>query len=140
MRTKAKKHRASPAINAIGLVLAVALLAFGLAKNPPARIGEAADRSLAAAMVSISAGVAPNPDNTLAQELQTQAQQLQAQEKAAQQRASAQSPLDSLGLYSLLASLALLFLVGANFYFDWKRQRATGGASKSLLIDLKARR
>lgn len=137
-----KKKRGSLAISAFGLVLAVGFLGYAVSTNTPALFAQAAENSLAAASVSVNAGVAPNPDNTLAQQLQAKEQQLDAeQQQVTQVQQAEDSPsalFGSLGFYSLLASIALFLLVAMNFYFDWRRGRKSAGtAARPLSVDLR---
>lgn len=141
MRTRMVNKKGVSAVNTAGLAVAVLLFGYSLVLVPPAALVQDAQHSLAAAAVSISAGVPANPDNTLAQQLQEKAAQLDAQQQHIQQLEQSLGGSDQLALYSLLASLVLLLLVAANFYFDWRRSRSTGGAlTRALSVDLRTLR
>lgn len=130
------------AVNIAGLTVFVALLSYSVVLVAPSVFAGNEASSMAAASVSIDAGVAANPDNTAAQQLKEKAAQLDVQQQHIQQlQQSLNESLrarDSLGLYSLISSALLLLLVSANFYFDWRRSRGKGGVlTKSLSIDLR---
>ena len=78
-----------------------------------------------AQVVGVSAGVLPNPDNTIAGQLQQKEENLNEREN---ELAAREAVLNSNGAgasvsfnYSLLGELMLLSLISANFYFDYRR-------------------
>ena len=80
--------------------------------------------------VGITVGVAPNPYNTLAAQLDQQQTQLnqQAADLAAREAAFASStaeaaPSSPVLWYLMVAIAVLAILVLLNFYFDWRRRR-----------------
>ena len=107
------------------LTLAVFLFAFAMLTSTPASLLENTQTMFAAVGVTIA--VAPNPYNTVAQQLSAKETQLTQKEAqlTAQEQALSNSPSasDRYGFYSLCMSAVLLVLVGLNFYFD--RRRAT---------------
>jgi hypothetical protein len=142
MRRRANS-RSSEFVNALGLTIAIAACAYALIVGTPEDLAHSAAESLAAASVSISAGVAPNAENTLAAELTEKERQLTAREDALTQReasVSSENPwgANALGLYSLIASIALFILVGLNFYFD-RRRFKPGTVQRALMVDLRLR-
>lgn len=137
MRTRVQRKKGIGAVNFAGIVVAASLFGYSL---PAVSVPVQAMYSLAAASASLSVGVAPNPDNTLAQQLDAKAAQLDVQQQHIQQlqQSLRSSSNDTLGLYSLLASVLLLLLIAANFYLDWRRDRGGGGMlTKSLSVDLR---
>lgn len=113
-----------------GLTLGVAVLLLGYSTSvaPPEHVAREARQLLANAVVGISTGVAPNPYNTLAAQLDSKQQELDEREsrlerlesKAIEREQDAQW-----AFYSLVASALLFLLVAANFYFDARRSRIT---------------
>lgn len=80
---------------------------------------------MGAASVSISAAIAPNPDNTLASQLRAKQEQLDAREASLNSRAqTASDSFSDWGFRAFVLSSVLLVLVALNFYFDMKRARA----------------
>lgn len=137
MRAKRRKKASSIGLNTLGIVAAFAFLIFAFSRNSPALLAQSADSSLAAASMTVSAGVAPNQYNTLAAQLQQKEAQLDQEQNSIQQQSAS---VDMLGVYSLLISLALFILVAFNFYFDWKRSRTPLGSSSPFSVDLSSRR
>lgn len=81
-------------------------------------------------VVSISAGVAENEYNTLAEELDQKERLLDARDRALAERASVEIDDDTVGgkksdlaiVYTTAIGFLLLVLVLLNFYMDWKRR------------------
>ncbi|MFM2330855.1 MAG: hypothetical protein RLZZ26_362 [Candidatus Parcubacteria bacterium] len=115
-------------INLSGGIVAVALLGYALLLASPSELALTARTQLAAASVSISAGVPANPDNTLAGQLEQKSAQLDVQQQHIQdlQQSLSSSANDTLGFYSLIASIFVFLLISVNFYFDWRRSRGQG--------------
>jgi predicted PurR-regulated permease PerM len=89
------------------------------------------------AQVGITVGVAPNPYNTLNDQLAQKQDQLnqEASDLAAQEEAMASTtaqaaPTPAIVWYLVAAIIVILLLVLLNFYFDWRRSHAkTEGVS-----------
>lgn len=142
--TKGNRTKVS-VVNLSGITVAAVLFGYAVSIVPPSVLAHDVSNSLAAASVSVSAGVPPNPINTLNEQLNQKAAQLDVQQKHIQdlqQTLSATaSANDRLGLYSLFASALLLLLVLANFYFDWRRNHGKDDTlAKPLSVDLRALR
>lgn len=136
MRAKRRKKPSATGLNAVGIVAAFAFLIFAFSRNSPALLAQSADSSLAAASMTVSAGVAPNPYNTLAAQLQQKEAQLDQEQNSIQQQSAS---VDMLGVYSLFISIALFVLVAFNFYFDWKRSRRGAAGPSPYSVDLTSR-
>lgn len=94
---------------------------------------------MGAASVSISAAIAPNPDNTLASQLRAKEEQLAAREAALNTRAAAPAlVVTDWGFWAFVLSATLLVLVGLNFYFDMRRAHAFARA-RLFAVDLRTR-
>lgn len=147
MRARTKKKGVRIPFNTVGLVLASSLLAYALSANTYQTLSQATQSFLASASISVSAGVAPNPYNTLAQQLAQEKQRLDAREQQLDQRTQGDvgpsgqgaRPVDMWGFYSLIASFALFVLVAINFYYDRKRT-ALNRVPESLSVDLRTQR
>jgi hypothetical protein len=75
--------------------------------------------------VGITAGVAPNPDNTLAAQFAQKERELGAREDTIDARSGGSvSGTRMLALASFVTSMIVLLLVSANFYMDFRRGRA----------------
>ena len=139
-----KQSATSLKINIVALSLAGVLFGYSASVSPVQNLLPTAHIMLASAVVSISAGVAPNPDNTLQKQLLDQKAALDAREsKLAMREQSSTIPPsvdNSIALYSFALSLLLLILVGVNFYFDWARSRRVSVPARGgLAIDLRRR-
>ncbi|HUO50800.1 MAG TPA: hypothetical protein VMU25_04530 [Candidatus Paceibacterota bacterium] len=121
------------------IALAFALLLVGFVRNSPAALAHSAASSLASASVAITAGVSPNPENTLAAQLTAKEAQLNEQQQSIDAQEKKVASLDMLGLYSLIASAILFVLVAMNFYMDWRRGRFAA-APRQLSVDLRTGR
>jgi predicted PurR-regulated permease PerM len=132
-KRRTKKNIHISRINLSGSVVAVALLGYALSLASPAQLALTARDQFAAASVSISAGVSANPDNSLAEQLKEKSAQLDVQQQHIQelQQSLSTHPNDTLGFYSLIASIFMFLLVSVNFYFDWRRGRGQGGAPRA---------
>ena len=105
----------------------------------------------ASANISLSADVAPNPDNTLAADLQAKQLQLDVREanlSAREKNANSFLSTNFFSLLSLFLSSVLFVLIGLNFYLDVGR-RGTVPRQKelprkevptSLSVDLRTKR
>lgn len=118
-----------------GTILFVATFLFGYAvfsAGPAALVRNAKD-SLAA--VGISASIAPNEYNSVAQQLAEKEARLNREQAdlAAQQR---NNPSSRYAFYSLCVSILLFILVAINFYFDIRRGSTTGKRAR-LSVDLR---
>ena len=113
--------------------LIVAILIFGQIELPHVSLKEMASATYQnlANVASINAGVQPNEYNTLAQQFSEKDQQLSAREQELIQREKAldakyQAEIAATKRTTLLtvggATLVLVLLILANFYFDIKRE------------------
>lgn len=135
---KKKVPKANP-IALIGCAVAIGAFLYAVASDVPSQVAFRVGSSLAAAEVSISAAVPPNPDNTLAAQLQQKEQELDQREQVVKQmeRDAASHPVDSLGLYALIASVVLFLLIGINFFLDMRRRAGKENVlTKTFLVDL----
>ena len=128
-----------------GLVLAIGMLAYALYMIPADSILPDTLDAVAAATVSMSAGVQANPYNSAAEQIKAKEAQLAERENrlTMQETPSTRGGNDTLAVYSLLMSAALFILVGLNFFFDWRRGRAPvreGPATPYLSLDLRRKR
>lgn len=127
--------------NAFVLSLAVLTAGYAYAVSSPS--GMAQQAMLSAASVSISAGVAPNPDNTLAAQFAAKEAELAGREAllAAREAENASFMRDRAGMISLAASVMLFVLVAVNFYFDRRRwvftRRVGAAAGGQFSVDLR---
>ena len=134
MRKTKQKHLGR--LSALTLVLAGVLFVYAFANTGGGPVALRAEHMLAAATVSMSAAIPPNPYNSLAEQLDTKAATLSQREAAVSAR-EAQGGLGSiLGILSFIASIILFILVGANFYFDARRQKI---APSSFIVDVRNR-
>lgn len=124
-------------------VLSLAVLAAGYAYVVSSPAGMAQQAMMSAASVSISAGVAPNPDNTLAAQFAAKEAELGQREAAlaAREAESASDMRDRAGMISLAASIMLFVLVAMNFYLDRRRwgftRRVGTAATGQFSVDLR---
>ena len=126
-------------INTGMLALAAVFLSYtALTATPSSLLGNA-QTMLASAGVGVSVAVAPNPYNTLAQQLSNKEAQLNQQSAflAAQEQtinsSAPTAPANRYGFYSLCVSMALFVLVAINFYFDIRRRdKATPAGTFSV--------
>lgn len=98
----------------------------------PVDLGEymAAKASLAYTSTSMTATITPNPSNTLAAQLQEKEAMLKKKEAELAQKEAALNNVGNIWqnksfLILFLMIFALLFLIVANFFLDFKRQRHT---------------
>jgi len=111
-------------IQASLLALSGLFLWYAFATATPMALLQTAGSMFASAQVSTSASVPPNPYNTLAQQLATKEAELDEREKQMRyfDTVNAGTPdANTLALASFGMSFALLVLVAANFYMDWRR-------------------
>lgn len=104
--------------------LGVLLLAYSTAAAPPSILTGPASDMLASSIVSMSAGVSPNPDNALAAQFAQKEKELEAREALLQKEREAQSTptRDPLPMYTFALSIVLFVLVLLNYYRDWRRE------------------
>lgn len=123
------------------LVLAAALFLYAASMGAPRILVSRASTMLGSAVIGATASVEPNPYNTLAQQLVTKQDELSVREKELALREGQQfaNTSSNLPLYSLMASLALTFLVTLNFYFDWRRSNARPSAPTQQIIKIERR-
>ncbi len=108
-----------------GVILALVLFLYSLSVDSPLSLAQSAPAMLGSAVIGMSAGVTANPDNTAAAQIAQKQAELDAREREVGARAGgAISGTRSLAAASLLTSLLVLVLVSANFYMDWRRERA----------------
>lgn len=126
--------------NTVATLLAILLFVYGLVTLQPSGIAARASAIIGAASVGISANVAPNEINTLAQqfrqkevELATREASVIAQERVARQAGSGVGM--GSGELSLAISLVLLVLIMINFYLDRLRGERSVPAGA---VDLRA--
>ena len=130
-------------INIVALPIATALFVFSVSIAPVQDLIPTATTMLAGAVVSVSAGVASNPDNTLQAQLLQKKNELDTREAqlSERERNTTDKPVssnNSLALYSFLLSLALFILVAINFYMDWARgKKGERTVRQDLAIDLR---
>ena len=123
-----KKLVSKKNMNGAVLLVAFGLFFYAVTVATPQMLASTAQSMLAQA-VGASASVAPNPINTYAKQLTEKETQLNDREKRIaylEERADARkedAPHDPYALASFMTSIALFGLVGANFYFDWRRGR-----------------
>lgn len=123
----------------LGLSVAGAGLTYPLSHGF-APLAQSANSLLASASVSMSANIPPNPQNTLAAQLDAKQAALDAREATLAERESSRLPasaFDLFGVASFIMSLFLFVLVGTNFYLDERRAlRAQQGV---FSVDLRGR-
>ncbi len=126
-------------VHGLALGAGALLLAYSFSIATPEHIALSARSMLANAPVGIALGVAPNPINTLAEQLADKEAELMAREERLQymERLQAESAKDKTAVYSLIASLALFLLVAFNFVLDFKRKRVSVVAPGPYSINLK---
>lgn len=122
-RSRRKKSRGID-VNILGVAAAALLLSYSFSFAPPTVIVKSSTSMLGSASVGASATVDENPFNTLAQQLVNKERELQERENVIGQREVLLDARDApIAFYSLALSLMLCFMVVANFYFDWRRER-----------------
>ncbi len=127
-------------INASMLVGAVLFLGIGALTSTPASLERGASDMFAA--VGVSMAVAPNPYNSVADQLSTKEKQLDKREAELGVKENAATPGTQnsqsarYGFYSLCMSAALFALVAINFYYDARRRGGVEPARK-FSIDLR---
>lgn len=100
-------------------------------------MGTQASALMGAASVSISAAIAPNPDNTLASQLRAKQEQLDAREAELNSRAgSVATDGTDWGFWAFVLSAGLLVLVLINFALDVRRARTLMRA-RLFAVDLR---
>ncbi len=109
--------------NAACFVLAAVLFSYSILSEAPEKLASSSSSMLADALVSISASVAPNPDNTVAAELQKKQDELDVRQKNIDILEKRATTVNAYALYSFLISIALFILVAFNYFFDWRRAR-----------------
>lgn len=140
MRIRIKKRGV---VNAYLFAAAIGFLLYALYVAPAGELAHTAQSMMAQATVGISAGVDPNPDNMLAQQLKDKEIQLTereariAQIEYALQTPDGRSSDNMLALASLGMSGVLFGLVGYNFYLDRKRGQRGGDLRAGFAVDLK---
>ena len=139
--TRVRKHtqraRRVSSVSIAGLAVATSLFTYSLFVISPGGLMHIASTSFATAVMSVTAGVPANHDNTLAQQLQEKEARLNQMEQGTAAK-TGDVPLDT-GMYSLMASVLLFVLVGVNFYFDHIRGRG-GVIAVNMPINLRQRR
>lgn len=108
-------------LNTLGLLVALPFFAYGLMVLEPAGVSHGISDMFANASVAVTAGVDPNPYNSVAAQLQEKERMLNEREAQLANSSHSSSEPDSLALWSLLVSSALFVLVALNFYLDWRR-------------------
>jgi hypothetical protein len=103
--------------------------AYGVFSTPPSSYA-LATRGLASVVAAVSAGVPVNPENTLMQKLVEKEAELLQREKDLATREGTDSFFTvffnpTVAPWSFLISLLSAILVGLNFYFDGRRNRAS---------------
>lgn len=128
-------------VNTVALAVATPLFVYAFFLVPPAVLARDARSALTATAVGASAGVDPNPINTLAAQLKEKEASLDQREQVLSQIedeiVAKNSSTNTIAFISLGGSLLLFLLVGLNFYFDTKRRRNQMTASGRFAIDLK---
>ncbi len=127
---------------AYSVVAASSALVFGFsATSAPVQVALQETSLLAAnAVVGVFAGVAENPYNTLAQQLEEKEAELRAREAALD--AQSREPVAGgtpfpFGLVSFFLSLGVLVLVALNFLFDWRRTRNGQPGRQNYSVNLR---
>lgn len=121
MRSSRSRRSAADVRTLALLVGAFGFLVYALSLATPSQYAQHGRDMLASASATLSAGVAPTPENTLMAQLQEKARELNQREAQLEARESAPRIRTDLGLYSLAISLVLFVLVGVNFYLDVRR-------------------
>lgn len=106
------------------VVIALALFIFATSVDSPRVLVYTAASMVGAGAVGMSAGVAPNPDNTVAAQLAQKQAELDAREGAL--RAGEGGSLTgtrALAAASFITSVLVLVLVAGNYYLDFRRGR-----------------
>jgi predicted PurR-regulated permease PerM len=139
-----KKHarlRPIPYKHLVILTAAVFFALYGLITLSPRVVVRGVQSVLTATVITSTASVPANPDNTVAQALQAKEASLNAREQqlnaAAQQTAATRSSTDIVAWLSLALSVFLAFFVALNLYLQ---NRHTVRAAGSLLVDLRRAR
>lgn len=121
----------------VGIFAAAFLFAFSVAVETPTLLLSDAQHMLAS--VGVSAAIAPNPYNSVAEQLSNKEKVLMQKEADLTKREQAlvvreQTPLSKAGVASLALSVLLTVLIGINFYLDAKRRNK---ASVQYSVSLK---
>lgn len=136
-----KKKKSSISVSAVALAIAAPLFVYALVLVPPAMLAHNVRAALTATAVGASAGVDPNPINTLAAQLKDKETSLDQREQVLSQLENEiiakNSSNNTIAFISLGGSLLLFLLVGLNFYLDTKRRRDQKAAPGRFAIDLK---
>lgn len=141
MRLSARK-KIHQSVNGLLLLLAFVLLGYALTTASPASLVHSARSMIASPIITSSAVVPSNPDNTLAEQLRQKEMNLNEREQHLAQlemlRNQNTQRSTVLSLMSLVASLILFGLVGLNFYRDAQRDpRAARSLFSANAIDLR---
>lgn len=144
MRVNARKSL-KQSINGLLLLVAIALFGYALLTTSPSSLVQGARSMVASAIITSSAAVPANSDNTLAQQLREKEMTLNEREQRVAQLEEIRNQSDNrsttLSLISLGASLVLFGLVALNFYRDAQRNTQTSrSAFTPTAIDLRRTR
>ncbi len=136
-----KKKKSLINVNMIALAVAVPLFAYAFFLVPPMTLAHDMRATLTATAVGATAGVDPNPINTLAQQLKEKETSLDQREQVLSQIeeriVAKNSSNNMIAFMSLGGSLLLFLLVGLNFYLDTKRHRDQRVAPGRFSVDLR---
>lgn len=142
MRKRSTKKKKSPiSVNTIALAVAAPLFIYAFFLVPPMTLAHDARAALTATAVGATAGVDPNPINTLAAQLKEKEASLDQREQVLSQIedeiVAKNSSSNTIAFMSLGGSLLLFFLVGLNFYLDTKRRRDQKAVPGRFSVDLR---
>lgn len=143
MRKRSTKKKKSPiSVSVVALVIAAPLFVYALVLVPPAMLARDVRAALTATAVGATAGVDPNPINTLAAQLKEKEASLDQREQVLSQIEdeiiAKNSSNNTIAFISLGGSLLLFLLVGLNFYLDTRRRRDQRAAPGRFSLDLRS--
>jgi hypothetical protein len=120
-----RRHTQNDYLRLAGVTLSFVLLLYSLSVDSPLSLSQSGFSMLGNAAVGMSAGVAPNPDNTLAAQFAQKEKELDARAGTIDaQSGGTVSGTRMMAFASLCVSMLVLAMVSANFYMDWRRGRA----------------
>ncbi len=123
-RTKKAYHDEKEVIRRTFVVIALVLFMYATSVAPPSTLARDAISMVGAGAVGMTAGVAPNPDNTLAAQFDAKQRELEAREATVgAQIGGSLTSTRVLAAASFCISLIVLVLVSLSYYMDFRRSR-----------------
>lgn len=124
---KRKKHTyrdEKEVIRRTAIVIALVLFIYATSVASPKVLVLSTVSMLGSATVGLSAGVAPNPYNTAAEQLTEKQNELEAREALIKaNEGGSLTGTRTLAAGSFIVSILVLVLVAMNYYMDWRRDR-----------------